>query len=84
MDKYKVFTLGQKFPLAEVRGLVSELHSKHQHYIVMVDPGEFSKHSLVEMQLTHSSCRCSRLWSLQSGRQGQRFHEDERRHTLER
>ncbi|KAF2628391.1 glycoside hydrolase family 31 protein [Macroventuria anomochaeta] len=38
MDQYKVFTLGQNFPLVEVRDLVSDLHSKHQHYIVMVDP----------------------------------------------
>lgn len=39
MDKYKVFTLGQNFPLNEVRNLVNNLHSNHQHYIVMVDPG---------------------------------------------
>src|SRR5690242_18958146 len=39
MDEFKVFTLGQNFPLAEVRDLVNNLHSKHQHYIVMVDPG---------------------------------------------
>ncbi|KAF3009844.1 hypothetical protein E8E13_010453 [Curvularia kusanoi] len=38
MDKYKVFTLGQNFPLDKVRDLVSDLHSKYQHYIVMVDP----------------------------------------------
>lgn len=39
MDKYKVFTLGQNFPLSKVRDLVNDLHTKHQHYIVMVDPG---------------------------------------------
>jgi alpha-glucosidase len=38
MDKYKVFTLGEGFPLNEVRNLVSDLHSKNQQYIVMVDP----------------------------------------------
>ncbi|KAH6625247.1 alpha-glucosidase-like protein [Boeremia exigua] len=38
MDQFKVFTLGQNFPLAEVRNLVSSLHSNYQHYIVMVDP----------------------------------------------
>lgn len=40
MDKYKVFTLGERFPLNEVRNLVNDLHGKNQHYIVMVDPGE--------------------------------------------
>jgi hypothetical protein len=40
MDKYKVFTLGQNFPLDKVRDLVDDLHNKHQHYIVMVDPGK--------------------------------------------
>lgn len=39
MDKYKVFTLGEKFPLDKVRSMVSDLHNNHQHYIVMVDPG---------------------------------------------
>ncbi|KAF1927775.1 glycoside hydrolase family 31 protein [Didymella exigua CBS 183.55] len=38
MDKYKVFTLGERFPLNEVRNLVNNLHSSNQHYIVMVDP----------------------------------------------
>jgi alpha-glucosidase (family GH31 glycosyl hydrolase) len=39
MDGYKVFTLGQSFPLDKMRALISDLHSKDQHYIVMVDPG---------------------------------------------
>jgi len=43
MDKYKVFTLGQNFPLDKVRDLVDDLHKKHQHYIVMVDPGKRPK-----------------------------------------
>ncbi|KAF2181993.1 glycoside hydrolase family 31 protein [Zopfia rhizophila CBS 207.26] len=38
MDGYKVFTLGQNFPLDKIRALVDTLHSKDQHYIVMVDP----------------------------------------------
>lgn len=42
MDKYKVFTLGENFPLNEVRDLVNNLHNNHQHYIVMVDPGRSS------------------------------------------
>jgi hypothetical protein len=39
MDSYKVFTLGEKFPLHEMRNLINDLHSNDQHYIVMVDPG---------------------------------------------
>jgi alpha-glucosidase len=39
MDHYKVFTLGENFPLDKMRALVNDLHSKDQHYIVMVDPG---------------------------------------------
>ncbi|KAJ4376120.1 hypothetical protein N0V83_001401 [Neocucurbitaria cava] len=38
MDKYKVFTLGENFPLDRMRDLVSDLHNNNQHYIVMVDP----------------------------------------------
>ncbi|KAH9866138.1 hypothetical protein J1614_008702 [Plenodomus biglobosus] len=38
MDNFKVFTLGEKFPLNKMRDLVDDLHSKNQHYIVMVDP----------------------------------------------
>ncbi|KAF1849516.1 glycoside hydrolase family 31 protein [Cucurbitaria berberidis CBS 394.84] len=38
MDKYKVFTLGEKFPLDGMRSLVKDLHGNDQHYIVMVDP----------------------------------------------
>ncbi|KAI8943130.1 hypothetical protein NX059_001161 [Plenodomus lindquistii] len=38
MDNFKVFTLGEKFPLQKMRALVDDLHSKSQHYIVMVDP----------------------------------------------
>ncbi|KAF2014919.1 glycoside hydrolase family 31 protein [Aaosphaeria arxii CBS 175.79] len=38
MDEYKVFTLGQNFPLDKMRELVDRLHSNDQHYIVMVDP----------------------------------------------
>jgi alpha-glucosidase len=39
MDKYKVFTLGDNFPLDAVRDLIDNLHSNNQQYIVMVDPG---------------------------------------------
>lgn len=39
MNNYKVFTLGDQFPLNKMRELVSDLHSNGQHYIVMVDPG---------------------------------------------
>lgn len=39
MDGYKVFTLAESFPLDKMRALISDLHSKDQHYIVMVDPG---------------------------------------------
>lgn len=49
MDQYKVFTLGQNFPLAKVRDLVSDLHTKHQHYIVMVDPGQSTKSMLIDI-----------------------------------
>lgn len=38
MDSYKVFTLGENFPLDKMRSLVSSLHTNNQHYIVMVDP----------------------------------------------
>jgi alpha-glucosidase len=38
MDGYKVFTHGERFPLDKMRNLVGDLHSKDQHYIVMVDP----------------------------------------------
>ena len=47
-----MFTLGQNFPLDKVRDLVDDLHKKHQHYIVMVDPGK--------TQDRHSSVSCSR------------------------
>lgn len=40
MDKFKVFTLGEKFPLSGMRDLVNNLHNHNQHYIVMVDPGK--------------------------------------------
>lgn len=39
MDKYKVFTLGEPFPLNKMRDFVNGLHANNQHYIVMVDPG---------------------------------------------
>ena len=39
MDNYKVFTLGQNFPLDGMRDLIDDLHGNNQHYIVMVDPG---------------------------------------------
>jgi hypothetical protein len=39
MDSYKVFTLGERFPLNEMRSFISNLHGNDQHYIVMVDPG---------------------------------------------
>ncbi len=41
MDSYKVFTLGPNFPLDGMQNLVRSLHSKNQHYILMVDPGKF-------------------------------------------
>lgn len=41
MDSFKVFTLGRNFPLNKMRNLVGELHKNNQHYIVMVDPGQF-------------------------------------------
>jgi alpha-glucosidase len=43
MDQYKVFTLGPKFPINEMRDLVDNLHKNNQHYIVMVDPGQLRK-----------------------------------------
>jgi alpha-glucosidase len=39
MDEKKVFTLGEPFPLADMRKFISDLHANDQHYIVMVDPG---------------------------------------------
>lgn len=39
MDSRKVFTLDpQRFPLDKMQELVSTLHSRQQHYVVMVDP----------------------------------------------
>lgn len=39
MDKRKVFTLDPlRFPLEKMRELVSTLHARQQHYVVMVDP----------------------------------------------
>ncbi|KAF2092442.1 alpha/beta-glucosidase agdC [Rhizodiscina lignyota] len=39
MDKRKVFTLDpDRFPLEKMRELVSTLHARQQHYVVMVDP----------------------------------------------
>jgi alpha-glucosidase len=39
MDLRRVFTLDpDRFPLAKMQELVSTLHSRQQHYIVMVDP----------------------------------------------
>lgn len=39
MDARKVFTLDpQRFPLEKVRELVSTLHTRQQHYVMMVDP----------------------------------------------
>ncbi|KAF2126870.1 glycoside hydrolase family 31 protein [Dothidotthia symphoricarpi CBS 119687] len=38
MDRYKVFTLGEKFPLKGMRDLVDDLHRNNQHYVLMVDP----------------------------------------------
>ncbi|KAF1835178.1 alpha/beta-glucosidase agdC [Decorospora gaudefroyi] len=38
MDNFKVFTLGEKFPLSDMQDLIKGLHAKDQHYIVMVDP----------------------------------------------
>jgi alpha-glucosidase len=40
MDHYKVFTLGENFPLDKMRRLIDQLHGNNQHYIVMVDPGK--------------------------------------------
>jgi len=41
MDEFKVFTLGENFPLSEMRDLVKNLHDNNQHYILMVDPGMY-------------------------------------------
>lgn len=39
MDRRKVFTLdSERFPIDQVRDLVTHLHDHDQHYIVMVDP----------------------------------------------
>jgi alpha-glucosidase len=39
MDRRMVFTLDpQRFPIEKMRALVSYLHDRDQHYIVMVDP----------------------------------------------
>jgi alpha-glucosidase len=47
MDQFKVFTLGQNFPLSDMRELISDLHNNNQHYIVMVDPGTCFVYSLL-------------------------------------
>jgi alpha-glucosidase len=44
MDEYKVFTLGEKFPILKMQDFIDDLHSKNQHYIVMVDPGLLHAH----------------------------------------
>jgi alpha-glucosidase len=44
MDKFKVFTLGEEFPLSKMRDFVNKLHASNQHYIVMVDPGTYIHH----------------------------------------
>jgi hypothetical protein len=44
MDKFKVFTLGEEFPLNKMREFVNKLHANNQHYIVMVDPGKYFGH----------------------------------------
>jgi hypothetical protein len=42
MDAYRVFTLDPvNFPLAKMREFVNYLHEHEQHYVVMVDPGNF-------------------------------------------
>lgn len=51
MDKYKVFTLGEGFPLNEMRKFISTLHGNNQHYIVMVDPGTFIRRPSSEHEL---------------------------------
>jgi alpha-glucosidase len=33
MDEYKVFTLGERFPLDRMRDLIDDLHGNEQHYI---------------------------------------------------
>ncbi|KAJ4151242.1 hypothetical protein LMH87_011955 [Akanthomyces muscarius] len=39
MDRRRVFSLDpQRFPLDKMRALVSHLHARDQHYVVMVDP----------------------------------------------
>ncbi|KAM3510770.1 hypothetical protein MY11210_005600 [Beauveria gryllotalpidicola] len=39
MDRRRVFSLDpERYPLASMRALVSHLHDRHQHYVVMVDP----------------------------------------------
>jgi alpha-glucosidase len=38
MDKFKVFTLGEKFKLSDMRDFIDKLHVNNQRYIVLVDP----------------------------------------------
>ena len=64
MAQYKVFTLGEKFPLNEMRDLVHDLHDNDQHYIVMVDPGNF-KHMLYCECANDRSCGISGLSCVQ-------------------
>jgi hypothetical protein len=84
MDKYKVFTLGQNFPLDKVRDLVDDLHNKHQHYIVMVDPGKRTQYRHLNQSLTYSSRRCSGLRPIQQGSNQKRLLENQCRRALER
>jgi alpha-glucosidase len=39
MDGFKVFTLGEKFPIGKMQDFIGKLHGNNQQYIVMVDPG---------------------------------------------
>lgn len=53
MDRYKVFTLDPvNFPLNKMRELVHYLHEHDQHFVLMVDPGQFHSHQCSELPLT--------------------------------
>jgi hypothetical protein len=53
MNKSKVFTLGDNFQLSKMRDLIDQLHSTHQHYIVMVRGPMYELH--VRHKLTSTS-----------------------------
>lgn len=84
MDGFKVFTLGEKFPLDKMRAFIDELHRNDQHYVVMVDPGKL-KWSLYcrAITLTPYSCRSPRLRCLQQRRKSRYLSQKGRRKYLQ-